>query len=272
MIAMLSCNCASPAYTLYTLNLMNTRKLTQFIKSTTAIRNSATACSPWAFTPFTKAVVILFLFILFFLADGPLYASRESNLLYGYYMVQGKSMDPVFGDTTAVLVKPIPFANIEPGDVIVFDYKGKLIAHRAIRKLNGRWLTQGDNMSKRDSIRVSISNYRGWVYIDSNTKFGDDVIGNENSDDENSDDENSDDENSDDENGDDGYPGDKPPLLSPEKPLPLRQIYLYVDGTQYGPYSEALLRERIAGNKVSSEWMAWHDGLNKWAPLKKILE
>jgi hypothetical protein len=63
---------------------------------------------------------------------------------------------------TIVLVKPVPYDHIEVGDVIVFDHRGTLIAHRAIRQdKKGRWITKGDNADHEDKWPVTSFDYRG---------------------------------------------------------------------------------------------------------------
>ena len=77
-------------------------------------------------------------------------------------------MNPSLDAPTAVLVKPIPYRAIKHGDIVVFNYRGNLIVHRAVSKIDGVWLTQGDNVEHRDSMRMPSASYRGIVYTDRN--------------------------------------------------------------------------------------------------------
>jgi hypothetical protein len=71
-------------------------------------------------------------------------------------------MNPALETPEIVLVKPVPFDHVEIGDIIVFEYSGRLVAHRTIRKTkNGNWVTMGDNTSREDKWPVTPSKYRG---------------------------------------------------------------------------------------------------------------
>ena len=94
------------------------------------------------------------------------YTPNQVSLLYGYYMIKGTSMKPTLEEPNVVLVKPLPFGSIESGDIIVFKVRDQLVAHRAVKKLNGVWITQGDGLKDRDPTRVSMSNYKGTIYTD----------------------------------------------------------------------------------------------------------
>ena len=79
---------------------------------------------------------------------------------------------PTLSEPTIVLVKPTPFGKIQSGDILVFNYRNRLIVHRALKKTGGSWLTQGDSLENRDRMKVSFSNYRGMVYSDRDPRQG----------------------------------------------------------------------------------------------------
>ena len=75
-------------------------------------------------------------------------------------------MQPTLQPPIAVLVKPVPFDDVSAGDIIIFSYRNNLVVHRAVKKIGRAWLTQGDNLKNRDSMKVTRATYRGTVYID----------------------------------------------------------------------------------------------------------
>jgi len=56
------------------------------------------------------------------------------------------------------------------------------------------------------------------------------------------------------------------------EPDPIGDIYLYVDDQTYGPYTLEFVKEKIASNELSGDYMAWHEGLRDWTPLKDIVK
>ena len=104
------------------------------------------------------------------------YTPKGPLLLYGYYTIKGKSMEPTLKEPTVVLVKPLPYKTIESGDIIVMNYRDKLVVHRALKKWGGTWLTQGDGLRSPDIIKANILNYRGTVYIENDTIRRDDTL------------------------------------------------------------------------------------------------
>ena len=114
---------------------------------------------------FYAASISLFV-ILFFVSGCVTYKPNAQELLYGFYVIKGQSMNPSLDAPTAVLVKPIPYHAIKHGDIVVFNYREDLIVHRAVSKIDGIWLTQGDSMENRDSMRMTPASYRGMVYTD----------------------------------------------------------------------------------------------------------
>ena len=110
--------------------------------------------------------VISLLVILLYGSACVSHTPDETQLLYGYYKIEGDSMQPTLQPPIAVLVKPVPFDDVSAGDIVIFSYRNNLIVHRAVKKIGNAWLTQGDNLKNRDSMKVTRAIYRGTVYID----------------------------------------------------------------------------------------------------------
>ena len=125
---------------------------------------------------FSIATISL-LAILIYVSGCVSYEPNSKPLLYGYYIIEGDSMLPILEAPTAVLVKPVPYDNIEAGDIVVFKYRNRLIVHRAVKKVSGVWLTQGDNLKKRDSMKVTRTSYQGLVYSERNQPNKGDIKG-----------------------------------------------------------------------------------------------
>jgi hypothetical protein len=49
------------------------------------------------------------------------------------------------------------------------------------------------------------------------------------------------------------------------------QIHIFRDGKQFGPYSEADVREYLDQGSLSPTDLAWHDGLESWTGLNQII-
>jgi signal peptidase I len=106
-----------------------------------------------------KVLIIILLISLLFLFVG---CESTPKREFGYFQIKGKSMNPALETPEVVLVKPVPFGHVEVGDIIVFEYSGRLIAHRTIRKTkNGNWVTMGDNTNREDAWPVTPNSYRG---------------------------------------------------------------------------------------------------------------
>lgn len=50
------------------------------------------------------------------------------------------------------------------------------------------------------------------------------------------------------------------------------QIQILRDGQQYGPFSINELEEHIAAGSITTEDLAWHEGLDDWKPLREIID
>jgi len=114
---------------------------------------------------FTIASLPLLLILLLF-SGCVSYTPNGPSLLYGYYLIKGNSMLPTLSEPTIVLVKPLPYSGIKNSDILVFRSRNTLVVHRAVKKLGGAWLTQGDGLKTRDPVRVTAATYRGTVYTD----------------------------------------------------------------------------------------------------------
>lgn len=75
-------------------------------------------------------------------------------------------MNPIYGDNTMMVVKPLPFDQLTATHVVVFmNSAGRRVAHQLISRVGRGWLSQGINMAKADSDIVTPENYIGVVYI-----------------------------------------------------------------------------------------------------------
>jgi len=52
---------------------------------------------------------------------------------------------------------------------------------------------------------------------------------------------------------------------------PPMNYYIALNGTQAGPYPEQKIREMLASGEITSESLAWKEGLADWVPLGSIL-
>jgi GYF domain 2 len=48
-------------------------------------------------------------------------------------------------------------------------------------------------------------------------------------------------------------------------------IYLVIDGQSKGPFTQAQARDMLAKGEVTSETLAWYDGLPEWKPAGQLL-
>lgn len=97
-------------------------------------------------------------------ADAEMIANRENGrapLVGG-----GVSMNPVYGDNTMLVVKPLPYDQLEPGMTVVYrNAAGRRVAHQLISKERHGWRSQGINNADADQDLVTPENYIGVVYI-----------------------------------------------------------------------------------------------------------
>jgi hypothetical protein len=82
----------------------------------------------------------------------------------------GESMNPVYGDTTMLVVTEIAYEKLQPGMTVVYINKqGHRVAHQLISKERGGWKAQGINNEFADSELVTPANLVGVVYASMST-------------------------------------------------------------------------------------------------------
>ena len=78
----------------------------------------------------------------------------------------GVSMNPVYGDNTMLVVKPIDYAQLKVGMTVVFmNSAGRRVAHQLIAREGKGWRSQGINNFVEDRDLVTPENFIGVVYI-----------------------------------------------------------------------------------------------------------
>jgi signal peptidase len=88
-----------------------------------------------------------------------------NKLLYGYFLSKGTSMEPHLESPEVILIKPIPYEQVEVGDMVAFQLhrKSPIILHRVIKiQKSGDLVTKGDNDPKGKTIKtIKQKHYRG---------------------------------------------------------------------------------------------------------------
>jgi len=101
----------------------------------------------------TLAVVAIVVGITF---DIPLYiqAEQEKSYIYASKAI-GVSMEPTIntGDLLIIEKKESPNFNVKIGDILIFEYNGKLVGHRLINIRNNIYYTKGDNSRGVEEVR-----------------------------------------------------------------------------------------------------------------------
>ena len=77
-----------------------------------------------------------------------------------FVVVTSDSMEPAIQSGALLLAKESPFSRLAEGDVIVYEYGGKLHAHRIIALEYGAAVTKGDNALLPDAVPVTPEMYR----------------------------------------------------------------------------------------------------------------
>jgi signal peptidase I len=111
--------------------------------------------------------LLLTILTLLLLVSGCSKVSEDPELFAGHFVIVGVSMNPVLYENDIVMVEPLEFEKVVIGDVIVFEHRGTLIAHRVIRiNQDGNFITKGDNpRARQDPFPISRISYRGRVMI-----------------------------------------------------------------------------------------------------------
>jgi signal peptidase I len=112
-----------------------------------------------------KILTILLTLALLFGACSKV--SEDPELFAGHFVIVGVSMNPVLFEGDIVMVEPLEFENVVINDVIVFEHRGSLIAHRVIKiNKDGNFITKGDNpKARQDPFPISRISYRGRVIM-----------------------------------------------------------------------------------------------------------
>lgn len=96
--------------------------------------------------------------------DAEALASREPGrvpLVGG-----GESMNPVYGDNTMLVIKPVPYEQLQVGMTVVYvNSAGRRISHVLIARERRGWRSKGLNNIDDDPELVTPLNYVGVVYI-----------------------------------------------------------------------------------------------------------
>ncbi|HEX9104190.1 MAG TPA: S24/S26 family peptidase [Polyangia bacterium] len=62
----------------------------------------------------------------------------------------GGSMRPLLVPGDLLRVRPARAADVQPGDVVLFEFEGDLVCHRLVHASGGRVLTRGDDSPDYD--------------------------------------------------------------------------------------------------------------------------
>lgn len=75
-------------------------------------------------------------------------------MLLAIFKISGHSMIPKLSPGDRVVVSNIPYLFIKPGkgEVVLFQYNGKMLVKRIVRIENKRYYLEGDN--KPDNLKV----------------------------------------------------------------------------------------------------------------------
>ena len=88
---------------------------------------------------------------------------RDGDTIQG--TVRGNSMEPMLADGTVIVIKPVPFSEIDLGmDVAYTNSKGEMVLHRIIRRRGNVWIAKGINNPGVDPDPVTESNLIGVLY------------------------------------------------------------------------------------------------------------
>lgn len=77
--------------------------------------------------------------------------------------IQGQSMEPTLRPGDIVRVRHCPIEELQIGDIVAFISLGQVWVHRIIARVNGCWVTAGDNSPVIDEKPLTTDNYLGRV-------------------------------------------------------------------------------------------------------------
>lgn len=102
------------------------------------------------------------------LADARALATAHQGLRI--MRISGTSMEPFFTDGAVVVVRPLAFARLETGMLVIYRNRfGETVAHRLVVHAAEGWRAKGQANDKPDSTLVTPANFIGVVYATFNT-------------------------------------------------------------------------------------------------------
>jgi hypothetical protein len=93
-------------------------------------------------------------------------ASEISESISGSIIGQGygESMNPIMGDNTILIIKPVPFDELEEGMIVAYrDKDANRIVHQLVLKVNESGVAKGWNNKKVDNEFVTENNLIGVI-------------------------------------------------------------------------------------------------------------
>jgi len=99
--------------------------------------------------------------------DAKLVQAREpgSTAVVG----KGSSMQPVYGDNTMLVIRPIAYDQLRPGMTVAYlNRRGERVVHRLVVKLADGWRARGLNNDRVDDDLVTRKNLVGVIYASFN--------------------------------------------------------------------------------------------------------
>jgi signal peptidase I len=97
------------------------------------------------------------------LQDAQIIAAKHSGQVF---QVSGESMMKFFRPGSLIVTIPADFNEVKAGQVIVYkNSSGKLVVHRAVRKVGEEWVVRGSENGFDDLSRVNRGNLEGVVYV-----------------------------------------------------------------------------------------------------------
>ncbi|MDD2764198.1 MAG: S24/S26 family peptidase [Opitutaceae bacterium] len=99
--------------------------------------------------------------------DAKLVAAREPGRIP--VVGTGSSMQPVYGDNTMLVVRPVDYDDLRAGMTVAYvDHTGVRVVHRLVEKVADGWRVLGLNNERVDNELVTRKNLIGAVYASFN--------------------------------------------------------------------------------------------------------
>ena len=117
-----------------------------------------------AFTRMASLLLILVIALCGFLMVGKINGGKTQLFGNEILVVLSGSMKPAFDTGSIVAIKPVPFSEIQIGDIVTFeDLDKRTITHRVIDIVDGKLITKGDANDGQDTDPVTPDRVRGKV-------------------------------------------------------------------------------------------------------------